>query len=225
MHVKLVKYTEDPERACAVAAMFAVNEKIEDSTFADVDYDKAMKVLRNVVSRGHHSVLEHATFTFNVSGVSRALTHQLVRHRIASFTQQSQRYVILKGKEYVKPDTVKNSKYNTAFEEEIDRIFSLYKEMTKDGIPAQDARYLLPNATETSIIITMNARELLHFFTLRTCNRAQWEIRDMAERMLKDCKEIAPTIFASAGPGCIRGPCPEGKFTCGKPRKNEELFR
>ncbi|MCD6522372.1 MAG: FAD-dependent thymidylate synthase [Candidatus Diapherotrites archaeon] len=224
-HVKLRNYTEDPERTCAVAAMFSVNEKVDDETFTNVDYEKAMRILRNVVARGHHSVLEHASFTFNISGVSRALTHQLVRHRIASYTQQSQRYVKLKEIEFIKPDTIaSNEEFNKRYDSMLEKISELYIEMVNAGIPKEDARYILPNATPTSIIVTMNARELLHFFSLRTCYRAQWEIRRMAEEMLRECKKVAPVIFEKAGPPCIRGPCPEGKYTCGKPRNNEPLF-
>ena len=225
MHVKLVKFTDDPERTCAVAAMYSVKEKVPDGLFTDVDYEKAMRVLRHVVASGHHSVLEHASFTFNVSGVSRALTHQLVRHRIASFTQQSQRYVKLKEKGYVTPVTISNSDFAEEYHSMIEKISSFYQRMLDAGIPAEDARYILPNAAETSIVITMNARELLHFFTLRSCNRAQWEIRALSDEMLRQCKEVAPTIFEKAGPGCIRGPCPEGKFYCGHPRTDEPLFQ
>lgn len=225
MHVKLVKYTEDPERTCAVAAMYSVKEKVPDGLFTDADYEKAMRVLRHVVASGHHSVLEHASFTFNVSGVSRALTHQLVRHRLASFTQQSQRYVKLKEKGYVTPDTISGSEFSEEYHSMVEKISDFYQRMMDGGIPPEDARYILPNAAETSIVITMNARELLHFFTLRSCNRAQWEIRRLSDEMLRQCKMVAPTIFEKAGPGCIRGPCPEGKFTCGHPRTDEKLFQ
>ena len=225
MHVKLVKYTQDPEKTCAVAAMYSVKEKIEDEMFTDTDHDKAMNVLKRVTASGHHSVLEHASFTFNVSGVSRALTHQLVRHRIASYTQQSQRYVKLKAKGYVTPSTITDSGFAEKYDSMIETINNFYQEMMDNKIPAEDARYILPNAANTSIVITMNARELLHFFALRSCNRAQWEIREMSDEMLRQCKEVAPTIFAKAGPGCIRGPCPEGEWTCGKPRGGEELFQ
>ena len=225
MHVKLVKYTKDPEVTCAVAAMYSVREKVDDSLFTGVDHAKAMKVLRRVTASGHHSVLEHASFTFNVSGVSRVLTHQLVRHRIASFTQQSQRYVKLRLGEYTTPTTIEDAGLDNEYHSTIKKINEFYNEMLEKGIPAQDARYILPNAMHSSIVITMNARELLHFFSLRSCNRAQWEILELSDEMLRQCKEVAPTIFAKAGPGCIRGPCPEGEWTCGKPRVGEELFK
>ena len=161
-------------------------------------------VLSTIMSAGHTSTLEHASYTFAVDGVSRALTHQLVRHRIASFNQQSQRYVkFTDGLATVKPESV-------AANEETNALLAA-------GVPAEDARYLLPNAAETKIVITMNVRELLHFFSLRCCNRAQWEIREMAHRMLELARPTAPFIFMDAGAPCIRGNCPEGKMTCGNP--------
>jgi len=225
MHVSLVKYTQDPEKTCAVAAMYSVKEKIDDAMFTGVDYDKAMSVLRRTVASGHHSVLEHASFTFNVSEVSRALTHQLVRHRIASYTQQSQRYVKLKGKGYVTPEKIEKSEFAKEYHATIDKINDFYTRMLDAKIPAEDARYILPNAAHTSIVITMNARELLHFFSLRSCNRAQWEIRALSDEMLKQVKAVAPAIFSKAGPSCIRGACSEGEWTCGKPRTSEPLFK
>jgi thymidylate synthase (FAD) len=182
----------------------------------DIDSDK---VLSRIVGMGHHSVIEHAVFTFSVEGVSRALTHQLVRHRVASFSQQSQRYVSMDNATYVTPHTVEgNEEAVQLYDSVMENIWDAYKKLEAMGIPAEDARYLLPNGCTTNITITMNARELLHFFSLRCCNRAQWEIREMADQMLKICKEQSPIIFKGAGPPCIRGPCPEGKKTCGHPR-------
>jgi thymidylate synthase (FAD) len=182
------------------------------------DNEDPERILSKIVGMGHHSVVEHAVFTFSVEGVSRALTHQLVRHRIASFSQQSQRYVPLKEPTYVIPETIKADPDSLkAYEEVMDKIWETYRTLS-ERIPAEDARYVLPNGCTTNITITMNARELLHFFSLRCCNRAQWEIRDMADRMREICKEISPAIFKKAGPMCLRGPCPEGKLTCGKPR-------
>jgi thymidylate synthase (FAD) len=181
------------------------------------------RILSKVVGMGHHSVVEHATFTFSVEGVSRALTHQLVRHRIASFSQQSQRYVSLKDPSYVRPHTVENNPdASKIFDETMDRIWEAYRALEEMGVPAEDARYLLPNGCTTNIVVTMNARELLHFFSLRCCGRAQWEIREMAEKMLALCVEVSPAIFSDAGPPCMRGPCPEGKLSCGKPRRSSD---
>ena len=171
------------------------------------------------MSAGHTSTLEHASYTFAVDGVSRALTHQLVRHRIASFNQQSQRYVkFTDGLATVKPESVAaNEETNAVFDEAIVAAIEAYEKLLAAGVPAEDARYLLPNAAETKIVITMNVRELLHFFSLRCCNRAQWEIREMAHRMLELAKPTAPFVFMDAGAPCIRGNCPEGKMTCGNP--------
>lgn len=225
MHVKLVNYTPDPERTCAVAAYASTHEKLNDEMFKNLDRKKVEGVLRNVISRGHLSVIEHASFTFNISGVSRALTHELVRHRMASYTQQSQRYVKLGEGNYVIPETIKSDPaLLEAYKETIQKSFETYKKLLDKKIPPEDARYVLPNATHTSIVVTMNARSLLHFFTLRCCYRAQWEIRKLADTMLAEVKKVAPVIFEKAGPPCIRGPCPEGKFTCGKPRTDEPLF-
>jgi thymidylate synthase (FAD) len=177
------------------------------------------KTLGKIVGMGHHSVIEHAVFTFSVEGVSRALTHQLVRHRVASFSQQSQRYVPMKDPSYVVPETVRNNPEAFAlYEGTMERIWEAYRELS-EAVPAEDARYLLPNGCTTNITITMNARELLHFFSLRCCERAQWEIRDLAEKMLILCRDVSPTIFADAGPPCVRGTCSEGKLSCGNPRK------
>ncbi len=168
---------------------------------------------------GHYSTLEHASYTFAVDGVSRALTHQLVRHRIASFNQQSQRYVKVKdGLNVITPYTVAdNPEALAAFEASIAACEAAYETMLACGIPAEDARYVLPNAAETKIVITMNVRELLHFFELRCCNRAQWEIRQMALAMVELARPTAPFIFADAGAPCVHGSCPEGKMTCGNP--------
>ena len=147
------------------------------------------------------------------------MTHQLVRHRMASFSQQSQRYVSMDDASYVTPHTIEgNEDALRLYESVMDDIWKAYGKLEEMGIPAEDARYLLPNGCTTNITITMNARELLHFFSLRCCNRAQWEIREMADQMLRICKEQSPVIFRNAGPPCIRGPGPEGKKTCGHPR-------
>ena len=163
-------------------------------------------------------MIEHASFTFSVEGVSRSLTHQLVRHRVASFSQQSQRYVPLNEPTFVTPHTVEeDEECLRVYNDTMRAIWEAYNRLA-EKIPAEDARYVLPNGCTTNITITMNARELLHFFRLRCCNRAQWEIREMADEMLRLCKEVSPTIFAKAGPPCVSGKCPEGKLSCGHPR-------
>lgn len=216
MKVELLAYTKDADSICAAAGKSCYSERPADELMGNGDPGKT---LGQIVGMGHHSVIEHATFTFSVSGVSRALTHQLVRHRVASFSQQSQRYVPMKEPTYVIPHTIEDDPESKAlFEKMMNDIWKVYSELSKT-IPAEDARYVLPNACTTNITITMNARELLHFFTLRCCNRAQWEIREMADKMLELCKEVSPTIFRDAGPPCVKGGCPEGKLSCGHPRR------
>ena len=222
MNVKLLSYTKDADAICAAAGRSCYSEKPAVELMGMKDPEKT---LSNIVGLGHHSVLEHAVFTFSVDGVSRALTHQLVRHRIASFSQQSQRYVSLKEPTYVIPETVKADPASLVlYEEMMKKIWDAYAVLS-ETIPAEDARYLLPNGCTTNITITMNARELRHFFSLRCCERAQWEIREMADRMLVLCQEVSPVIFKDAGPPCVRGPCPEGKLSCGKPRRPNKAFK
>ncbi len=219
MHVELLYHTPDPERAIATAARLCYAPVGAAELMETMPEDRVRSVLSTVIKSGHLSTLEHASFTFAVDGVSRALTHQLVRHRIASFNQQSQRYVkFTDGVPVVKPGTVAaNEEAGRLFDETVDAIEAAYARLLELGIPAEDARYLLPNAAESKIVITMNVRELLHFFSLRCCNRAQWEIREMAHRMLELARPTAPYIFMDAGAGCVRGACPEGKMTCGNP--------
>ena len=217
MKVILLASTQNADAICAAAGNSCYSSRPSYEIAEDVDSEK---ILSRIVGMGHHSVLEHAVFTFSVEGVSRALTHQLVRHRVASYSQQSQRYVSMKEPSFVTPHTVEgNPEARKVFDETMDAIWKAYAELESMGIPAEDARYLLPNGCTTNITITMNARELLHFFSLRCCNRAQWEIREMADEMLRICMEVSPVIFRDAGPPCVRGPCPEGKLTCGHPRR------
>jgi thymidylate synthase (FAD) len=224
MNVKLLKSTKDAEKICAVAARLCYSAAKIDDIDENFTPDKVKDLLSKVISSGHHSVLEHASFTFGVECVSRALLAQLTRHRIASFSVQSQRYVKFKsGVDFVFPDTIKKDeklleKYNNFLKS----TENLYKEFLDAGIPAEDARYILPNAATTQIIITMNARELRHFFSLRCCNRAQWEIKEMACRMLSLARKEAPLLFEDAGPDCLREGCRE-TFTCGKHWKKEKL--
>ncbi|HIR01590.1 MAG TPA: FAD-dependent thymidylate synthase [Candidatus Aveggerthella stercoripullorum] len=219
MHVELLYHTPDSERAIATAARLCYAPVGAAELMETMPEDRVRSVLSTVIKSGHLSTLEHASYTFAVDGVSRALTHQLVRHRIASFNQQSQRYVkFTDGVPVVKPGTVAaNEEAGRIFDETVDAIEAAYARLLELGIPAEDARYLLPNAAESKIVITMNVRELLHFFSLRCCNRAQWEIREMAHRMLELARPTAPYIFMDAGAGCVRGACPEGKMTCGNP--------
>jgi len=225
MKIKLIKYTPEPEKMVAVAARLCYSPVGGEQLLEDLSAEEVNKLVRFVVKSGHLSTTEHIYFTFAVEGVSRALTHQLVRHRLASYNQQSQRYVKFHGNyEYVVPPAVKNNpKIIPKFTALIEQIHNFYEEMLKSGVEAEDARYILPNASETKIIVSMNGRELLHFFTVRCCNRAQWEIKELATGMLKIIKQVCPVVFEKAGPNCLRGPCPEGKFTCGKPPKASDF--
>ena len=216
MKVKLLAYTQDADRICAAAGRSCYSER---SAHDLLEGTNPTETLGKIVGMGHHSVIEHAVFTFSVEGVSRTLTHQLVRHRVASFSQQSQRYVPIREPTYVVPRTIEADPESLRmYEDAMKAIWNVYAEL-EGKIPAEDARYILPNGCTTNITITMNARELLHFFSLRCCERAQWEIREMSDRMVELCKEVSPTIFRDAGPPCVRGPCPEGKLSCGHPRR------
>jgi thymidylate synthase (FAD) len=180
-----------------------------------MDVETAKRIIKRVTGYGHVSVIEHASFTFSIEGVSRAMTHQLVRHRIASFTQQSQRYVTYDTLEkYVTPQSItENAEAKNIFDETLEKISETYQKLLNLGVPKEDARFILPNAAKTNIIVTMNARELRHFFNLRCCARAQWEIREIATEMLKQAKKAAPALFENAGPSCIElGYCIEGKM-------------
>lgn len=219
MDVRLLSHTPDPERAIAAAARLCYAPESAADLLGTMS-DKAVKsVLKTVIASGHTSTLEHASYTFSISGVSRAMTHQLVRHRLASYNQQSQRYVSYDTEPcfIIPPGIAENPEALARFQAATSSAFSAYRELIDLGIAAEDARYLLPNATESKIVVTMNVRELLHFFTLRCCKRAQWEIRELALRMLELAEPTAPYIFLDAGAACRRGPCTEGRMTCGEP--------
>lgn len=218
MMVKLVRHTPEPERTVAMSARLCyspigaaqLEEKISD--------EQAANLVRKLVSMGHLSTLEHVTFTFAIEGVSRVLTHQLVRHRIASYSQQSQRYVKEHDFETIVPASIASKPEAKAkFDKLMTEIQAMYDEFIALDIPAEDARYILANATETKIVCTFNARSLLNFFSLRCCTRAQWEIRALANEMLRQCQAVAPVIFENAGPTCVsEGVCHEGAMSCGR---------
>lgn len=219
MQVELLYHTPDPERAIATAARLCYAPVGASELMETMPEERVASVLSTIMKSGHFSTLEHASYTFAIDGVSRALTHQLVRHRLASFNQQSQRYVKYKnGLDVVKPATIaQDEEASKLFDEAIDAAIEAYKKLLDVGVPAEDARYLLPNAAETKIVVTMNVRELLHFFEVRCCNRAQWEIRELAHKMLELVRPTAPFVFEDAGASCVRGVCTEGKMTCGDP--------
>ncbi len=215
MIVKLISYTPDPERLCAIAAALT-HSKSTIEELEKMEDERLLKILDYVVKHGHTSVIEHAKFTFFISGVSRALTHQLVRHRIASFSQQSQRYLKLREPNYTTPPSIeKNDNARKIYDKTMERIWESYNKLIDMGIPEEDARYVLPNGANSNIIVTMNARSLLNFFELRCCLHAQWEIRRLANKMLREVKKVAPHLFKNAGPACVsRGICPENDKKC-----------
>ena len=216
--VKLLEHTPEPERVVAMAARLCYSAVGAEELAEKLSEDRVKEMVKKMVALGHASTIEHVAFTFGIEGVSRVLTHQLVRHRIASYDQQSQRYVAEHDFEYITPHTIgEKPEAREKYDALMQRIRETYDELIDMGVPKEDARYVLANATETKIIVTMNARSLLHFFNLRCCNRAQWEIREMAYKMLAEVKKVAPTLFKNAGASCVNtGRCPEGELTCGK---------
>lgn len=229
LKVILLRHTLSPEETVALAAKLCYSK----STISDLNEKISSKdqsdFIAKLMDMGHESVLEHASFTFGVEGVSRVLLAQLTRHRIASFSVQSQRYVSYEnGFGYIIPDSIAalGEEYAERFHEQMKTIESWYTDWQKllgTGEKSnEDARFVLPNACETRIMVTMNVRELRHFFSLRMCNRAQWEIRRMAEEMFRLCFETAPALFMNAGPACIRGKCPEGEKSCGQAARIRE---
>lgn len=219
MDVRLLSHTPDPERAIAAAARLCYAPVGAAELLERMDDEAIHRVLRTIITSGHTSALEHASYTFAIDGVSRAMTHQLVRHRLASYNQQSQRYVsFAEEPQFVIPPRVaEDPEVLERFEAANKAAFEAYRGLIESGVEAEDARYLLPNAVETKIVVTMNLRELLHFFELRCCKRAQWEIREVALRMLELAEPTAPYVLMDAGASCRRGACREGKMTCGDP--------
>lgn len=216
MTVKLTRHTLSPEELVALGARLCYSKSDLGKLEEKISTTDQTVFVEKIMGMGHESVLEHASFTFLVEGVSRVLLAQLTRHRMASYSVQSQRYCGVKL-EYVTPPKIRESGWKLAFQMICERAFTAYQGMVADGIPEEDARYVIPQGFNCRLMVTMNVRELRHFFSLRCCERAQWEIRDLANEMLKLCKQFAPALFADAGPGCVRGRCPEGEKTCGKP--------
>ena len=250
LQVHLISHTPNPEKVIAGAAKLCYSPKGIEGTMEQSDDEKNRKFVEMLVGMGHESPLEHISFTFGIEGVSRSLTHQLVRHRIgASYSQKSQRYVEEKDFEYIIPPEIEKrpgakEKYIAAmemsgkhYEEITEELYEDYVKLyIKKGVSEkearktakkkaiEDARFVLPNACETKIIVTMNARALLHFFNHRCCNRAQWEIQELAIEMLGKVKGIAPTVFDKGGPKCLDNSCPEGSMTCGEIVEVRERF-
>lgn len=248
--VVLLAHTPNPETTVAAAAKLCYSSSTIEGIREGLTPEKTASFVEMLAEIGHESPIEHVSFTFGVEGISRACTHQLVRHRIASYSQKSQRYVNEDSFEYVIPPEVeKIPEAKEEFIRQMKMIDDGYKQLAElltakhtesfiaEGFDEktalqrakkkaiEDARFLLPNACETKIVVTMNARSLMNFFRHRCCNRAQWEIKEVADQMLKLVLEVAPNLFKNAGPSCVSGGCPEGKMTCGKIKEVREFYK
>lgn len=228
--VSLLTYTPNPQEVVSLAARLCYSDDDINSLSVKTAVN-ADKFIAKLMSLGHMSPLEHVSFTFGIEGVSRSLLAQITRHRIASFSVKSQRYVSIKDMNYVVPPSIiKLGKPAVdEYKNQMQTMFNWYKNWQtllggESESSNEDARFVLPNACESKIIMTMNARELLLFFSLRCCNRAQWEIRNLAWKMLKLCYNVAPAIFAYSGANCIKDKCSEGKMSCGKMNEVKQFF-
>jgi thymidylate synthase (FAD) len=291
MKVKLINYTPEPEKTIAMAAKLCYSPVGTDDIEEKLTEEGIKKFIKMITDIGHGSVLEHVSFTFSIEGISRACSHQLVRHRIASYSQQSQRYVNLSNTlDFITPPQIAKRGYaNKVYEKYMNTITEVYKDLVESLIhkeikenyknkmkavisdlledkrdheietilkhwdvphcsctarkyvehfkqryrkeyteiekkAIEDVRYILPNACETKIVVTMNARSLFNFFEHRCCERAQWEIRDLATEMLREVKKVAPILFGQAGASCVNGKCPEGNMSCGKMEEVKAKF-
>ncbi|HBI91377.1 MAG TPA: FAD-dependent thymidylate synthase [Terrisporobacter glycolicus] len=250
MKVKLLAHTPQPEKVIAMAAKLCYSPVGVDEIEENLSDESVEKFLNVLINMGHESPLEHVTFTFGIEGISRSCSHQIVRHRIASFSQQSQRYVKLDQFEYIIPPQIAKieeakkifiqsmKKDQEDYDKLVDILFEKnYKKLIEEGknekeaksqgekIAIEDARYVFPNACETKMVFTINTRSLYNFFDHRCCERAQWEIRELATEMLKEVKKVAPILFKNCGPKCVKGPCPEGKMSCGEIVSIREKFK
>jgi thymidylate synthase (FAD) len=232
LRLSLLQHTPDPDRAVAVAGRLCYAPVSAADLKDEMSDEDVAKLVRILVRSGHHSALEHASFTFAVDGVSRACTHQLVRHRVASYNQQSQRYVRFGEADsfIVPPSIAASAEAQLVFLDAMEKARVAYDRLVDLGLAEgrskesvqEDARFVLPNAAETKIVVTMNARELRHFFQVRCCRRAQWEINALAWQMRGAVRELSPNLFQGTGPNCLYGECGEGKMTCGRPYRPEE---
>lgn len=249
MKVMLIAHTPEPERVVAAAAKLCYSDVHIDDLLDGLTPEKSRAFLEKLAGMGHESPTEHASFTFAIEGVSRSLLAQITRHRIASYSVQSQRYVRLDAFEYVTPpELARDADAAAAFDAEMERqageyrrVAALLKDghirrLTQQGMPEreaarkaekmaiEDARFVLPNACATKMVVTMNARSLNNFFRHRCCQRAQWEIRALAEEMLRLVRGVAPALFARSGPPCVSGACPEGAMSCGRAAEMREKY-
>jgi thymidylate synthase (FAD) len=229
LKVELLSYTADPEQNVVAGIRQCYSKVGAEELKEKTNEETRNRLIEQVIGSGHTSTIEHASFTFGIEGISRACSHQLVRHRIASYSQQSQRYVDLSKEElgYIEPPSIAGDEEKSKeFKKVMEILEGEYKKLIEKGVKPEDARYILPNACQTKIVVTMNSRSLLNFFQERTCQRAQWEIRNMANEMLKKVQPVAPKIFKNAGPTCrSQGICWEGDMSCGlwKTIKGAEL--
>lgn len=251
MKVILLDYTPNPEKVVAAAAKLCYSASDVASLY-DKQTPEAVERFLNLLGEiGHESPIEHCSFTFGIEGVSRSLLAQITRHRIASFSVQSQRYVPMRAEDFAyvtPPEVAADQEALAIYEQSMKNAIDSYRELAdilqkkhteelvKQGMEEtaaakkaekmaiEDARFVLPNAAQTKLVMTMNARSLLNFFRHRCCNRAQWEIRAVANEMLRLVKEVAPHLFAFAGPSCLCGRCPEGKMSCGKMTQMREKY-
>lgn len=223
--VKLIASTPDADKVVAAAAKLCYSPSGAAEIFDGLDSSKIASFLSKLRESGHFSPFEHASFTFAIEGISRVATHQMVRHRVASYSQQSQRYVAMNGNGCIIPPSVAaNAAAADIFKAQAEAACDAYEKLISMGIPKEDARFILPHGGETRIVVTMNARELHHFFALRLCRRAQWEICETARAMLREVRNAAPVIFGTAGPSCVFGTCGESR-PCGRPYSGmEELL-
>ena len=250
MKVKLIAYTPDADKIVAAAAKLCYSKSDITNLMDGLTPEKTADFLDMLSDLGHESPVEHASFTFGIEGVSRALLAQITRHRIASFSVQSQRYVSKLDFDYILPPSIEaipeaKTEFVKAMEEDAEHYESLRRILTEkhkerlmsegkdektaaraaEKLANEDARFVLPNACDTKIIMTMNVRSLYNFFSLRCCNRAQWEIRELATEMLKLVRGVAPNLFKNAGPSCVSGMCSEGVYTCGKAAEMRKKFK
>lgn len=250
MRVELITHTPEPEKVVATAAKLCYSSSDIASLREGLTEEKTKSFIERLVSIGHESPMEHVSFTFGIEGISRACSHQLVRHRIASYSQKSQRYVNESGFEFITPPSIEAvPEAKAEFDKQMDQLLECYNKIAdiltnthekafleqgmseKDALNKakkkayEDARFVLPNACETKIVVTMNVRTLFNFFQHRCCNRAQWEIKAVADEMLRLCKQAAPELFKNAGPSCVmKGKCPEGAMNCGKMAEVKKIY-
>lgn len=247
--VTLISYTPQPEKTVASAAKLCYSPVSIEEIQEGLTEEKTAAFVDMLAEIGHESPIEHASFTFGIEGVSRSLLAQITRHRLASYSVQSQRYVKESMFEFVLPPEIAKvpeakEEFLRAMEEDQRHYDRLTELLTEKHVPEflamgkpekearrlaskkaiEDARFVLPNACATKMVCTMNARSLMNFFTHRCCNRAQWEIRELATEMLRLVLEVAPNLFKNAGPACLRGACPEGKMSCGKRQEVRAKF-